>query len=172
MAKSQMSYNQPSSPLYQRYPDTNMLFAYWLVGPDTTMYSALLGNVYPQRRPSDIDGKISSLSKPSKERASVRRRIVSFFYRRSPNGSPTSPRSRPDSISNFETLSESKTVSRGVFRRKTTSSESTKSTSSWGSKCSTKKVRKSVTFSEGVSGSRGQQYLSSACPSAWSYVIW
>lgn len=172
MARYQMSYNQPSSPLYQRCPDTNMLFAYWPVGPDTTMYSALLGNVYPQRRPSDTDGKTCSLSKPSKERVSARRRIASFFYRRSPNGSPTSPPSRPDSIGNVETLSESKNVSRGVFRRKTTSSESTKSTSSWASKCSTKKAKKNVTFSEGASGSRGQQYLSNAYPSAWSYVVW
>lgn len=168
-----MRYNQPRSPLYQRCPETNMLFAYWPVGPDNMMYSALLGNVHSPRRPSPTDGKTLSPSKASKERVYTRRRLASFFRRHSSNESPTSLPSRADSMSDAETLSESKNVSRGILRRKTTSSESTKSTSSWGSKRRIKKAKKkSVTFSEGISDSRGQPYMSNAYPSAWSYVVW
>jgi hypothetical protein len=166
-----MSYNQPRSPLYQRCPEANMLFADSPVGPDTAMYSALLGNVY-QPPASYAGGKAPSQSKPRKERRSTRRRLASFFNRRSSDDSPTSSLSRAESISDAETLSDAKSISKGIFRRRTTSSESEKSTSTSSSKGSTRKAKKSVTFTEASLGGEDQQYLSNAYPSAWNYVLW
>jgi hypothetical protein len=167
-----MSYSQPSSPLYQRCPHTNMLFAYWPLGPDAAMYSALLGNVHPQRKASYTDGEPLSRSKPRKDRESTRRRLASIFTRRSSDDSPPSSPSSSASLSDAETLSDTKSVRRGIFRRRTTSSKTAKSTSTSGSKGSSKKAKKSVTFSEASSGGRGQQYLSDDYPLAWSYVVW
>jgi hypothetical protein len=166
-----MSYNQPSSPLYERCPETNMLFAYWPVGPDTAMYSALLGNVH-QPRTSYNGGEAPGQSKARKEQRSTRRRLAEFFNRRSSDDSPTSSPSRPDSMSDTETLSEARSISKGIFRRRTTSSESAKSTTTSSNKGTTWKTKKSVTFSEASSGGKGQQYLSNAYPSAWTYVVW
>lgn len=164
-----MSYDQPRSPLYQRCPHTNKLFAYYPVSRDPTMMSTLLQPPPTSSRPG---GDPSNQQKPRKERVSTRHRLASMFTRRSlDDSSPASP-SGSDPTSDAETLSDAKSISRGIFRRKTTSSQSTKSTSTLGSKGNAKEAKKSVTFSEASSSRRDQRYSSNAYPSAWSYVVW
>ena len=183
-----MTYNEPHSPLYQRCPHTNMLFAYYPIGPGANTMSALLRSS-PSPQQSCYTG--SNPSRPRKQRVSTRRRLASLFTRRSSaslddlssssSSSLQSP-SDPDSLSVAETLSDTKSespsddaksVSRGIFRRRTTSSAaSAKSSSMSKNTKSAKKAKKSVTFSDASPDDSGQQYLSNAYPSAWSYVVW
>ncbi len=163
-----------------------MLYAFYPVGPDTTMMSSLLGHVHaPHGSSYPTDSPNSpSQSKPRREQ-STRRRLSKIFSRspKSPSVSETSsdagselglssPKSAASDASSTTSSEDSKSFTKSLFRRQSSAAVSTK-TSSSSESTDSKESRKDKTRNKKPK-STYEHYLSTneIYPSAWSYVIW
>ena len=132
--------------------------------------SARLTNVQTPHMTSNARRKPSSPPKAPKEQRSTEHRQSSLFTRHSADNSSLTSSFSSVSLSDAESLSDAKNVSRGTTKRWTTSSGTAKSSSTSSSKGSAKKAKGSATSSNEIPGGKLQQYLSNDSPSAWSYI--
>lgn len=148
-----------SVPRYLWPPLPEMFYAFYPVGPDATMMSALLGHVHAPHGMSFTHEVPASQPGPRLERA-PRRRLSEVFRRRSSKPSPS------ESSINAEASPESKSFTKGIFGRQS-SAVSTKTVSTTASSKSAKSLKSTSNSGNSPSTSRNDAHMS-----AWSYVVW